>query len=98
MTFPGTVLGRGSRWKVTSVRLAFLFIMISKDGKFQVGDRKLDNSKDLFLEIKRRIEKDQVESVVIKSDKHARFQSVITAIDCLKHAGIDGFSLAVMQY
>ena len=52
---------------------------------------------DLYNEIKSVVEgKDELKAVVIKADKDARYQDIISVISCLNALEVEHFNLAVM--
>ena len=71
-----------------------LSIAVTRDGRFSVGDQEVER-RGLYRAIRERHERDPVESVIIRADRAAEYEHVISVISALTANGIDGFSLAV---
>ncbi|MEX0744973.1 MAG: biopolymer transporter ExbD [Phycisphaeraceae bacterium] len=71
-----------------------LTIVVTREGRFSVGEEEVDR-RSLFRTIRDRHRNEPVRSVIIKGDRAAEYQDIISVISSLQAVDIDGFSLAV---
>ncbi|WP_269540131.1 ExbD/TolR family protein [Cerasicoccus fimbriatus] len=63
---------------------------------FRIDNEEVSHA-DLFKRIQAEKDSRELSAVVVKADKDARYQDIITVISCLHGNGIENFSLAVMS-